>query len=288
MELAQHARALSWVSWWPVALGTLVLYVPTYYDMAHTLWNTDEGAHGPMVVGVSLWLIWRRRFALANGSQRRVVMGTALLVAGLLAYVIGRSQGVMLLEAGSQFAVLGGILLAVCGSQALRAYLFPLFFLLFSAPLPGFLVDSLTSPLKQAVSDVAERLLYFGGYPIARDGVMLAVGQYQLLVADACSGLHSLFSLSALGLLYIHLMAYRSPLHNGLLVLSILPIAIATNVVRVILLVLVTYHFGDSAAQGFIHGFAGIAMFAIALAALFALDGIFRSFIVDRLGHPLR
>jgi exosortase len=116
----------------------------------------------------------------------------------------------------------------------------------------------------------------------------LAVGQYQLMVADACSGLHSLFSLSALGLLYVHLMAYRSRLHNGLLVGSILPIAVVTNFIRVIVLVLVTFHFGDAAAQGFVHGFAGLAMFAIALSVIFVLDGFFRWFIVRRLKVPLR
>jgi exosortase B len=289
MELARNPAPCNWLAWWPVALGLLALYGPTYYDMAHTLWNTEEQAHGPMVVGVSLWLMWQRRFALAeSGDRPRVALGSAVLVCGLLIYAVGRSQDAMLLEAGSQIPVLGGVLLAACGRRAVRAFAFPLFFLIFSVPLPGLLVDSLTAPLKQFVSVAAEWLLYAAGYPIARNGVMLAIGQYQLLVADACSGLHSLFSLSALGLLYIYLMAYRSRTHNILLLASVLPIAVVTNVIRVVLLVLVTYYFGDAAAQGFIHGFAGLAMFAIALAVLFTLDGLFRWFITDRLRLPLR
>jgi exosortase B len=211
-----------------------------------------------------------------------------LLVCGLVIYAIGRSQSVTLFEVGSQIPVLAGVLLAVCGWHATRLFAFPLFFLLFSAPPPGLLVDSLTSPLKQIVSTIAEHLLYVTGYPVARDGVMLVVGQYHLLVADACSGLHSLFSLSALGLLYVYLMAYRSGLHKGFLLASIVPIALATNVIRVILLVLVTYHFGDSPAQGFIHGFAGLAMFVIALTILFAFDGVIRWFIARHLRLPLR
>ena len=288
MALARNAVPCNWLPWWPVAIGLLALYGPTYYDLAHTLWNTDEGAHGPMVVAVSLWLMWQQRLAVFSGSHPRAVEGCAVLLLGLLIYAVGRSQSVTLLELGSQIVVLSGILLAVCGWRTVRTFAFPILFLLFAAPPPGILVDSLTAPLKQFISAAAAGLLYAVGYPVARDGVVLAVGQYQLMVADACSGLHSLFSLSALGLLYVHLMAYRSRLHNGLLVASILPIAVVTNFIRVIVLVLVTFHFGDAAAQGFVHGFAGLAMFAIALSVIFVLDGFFRWFIVRRLKVPLR
>src|SRR5207344_1473437 len=100
-------------------------------------------------------------------------------------------------------------------------------------------------------SSAAENILHAAGYPIGRTGVVLIVGQYQLLVADACSGLNSMFSLSALGFLYLYLMRRASVLHNALIVASILPIAFAANIVRVLVLILVTYHFGDAAGQGF-------------------------------------
>ncbi len=141
-------------------------------------------------------------------------------------------------------------------------------------PLPGVIVDALTNPLKRHVSEIAEFLLYAVGYPIARSGVTLTIGQYQLLVADACSGLHSLYSLSALGLLYLYLMQHKSVLRNVVIGAAILPIAFGANVIRVMFLVLVTYHFGDEAGQGFLHGFAGMVLFVAALALLFALDSL--------------
>jgi exosortase/archaeosortase family protein len=101
---------------------------------------------------------------------------------------------------------------------------------------------------------------------------MITVGRYELLVADACSGLNSMFSLAALGALFIHIMGRKGRLHTAVLVLSILPIAFAANIVRVISLVLLTYHFGDAAGQGFLHGAAGILLMLVALAAFFALD----------------
>jgi exosortase len=95
-----------------------------------------------------------------------------------------------------------------------------------------------------------------------------------MLVADACSGLHSMYSLSALGTLFVYIMARRSKLHNAIMLASILPIAFAANIVRVIAPVLITYRFGDAAGQGFLHGAAGIMLMLVALMLFFAMDAL--------------
>jgi exosortase len=141
-------------------------------------------------------------------------------------------------------------------------------------PLPGVLVDAITGPLKQWISTIVVAILYAVGYPIAQAGVILSIGQYQLLVADACSGLHSMFSLAALGTLFMYIMGRKSRLHNAIMLVSILPIAFIANICRVIVLVLVTYHLGDEAGQGFLHGAAGFVLMLVALAAFFALDAL--------------
>jgi exosortase len=142
-------------------------------------------------------------------------------------------------------------------------------------PVPQAVIDAITGALKQNVSVLAENILYSAGYPIARSGVVLTIGQYQLLVADACSGLNSMFSLSALGLLYLYLTNSGSTVRNAVLLAAILPTAFVANVVRVMVLVLVTYYLGDEAGQGFVHGFAGMILFLIALVTLFAVDGTY-------------
>ena len=109
---------------------------------------------------------------------------------------------------------------------------------------------------------------------------MLSIGPYQLLVADACSGLRSLISTSAIGLLYVYLTGHRSVLRNGVLVASLLPIAFAANVIRVLVLVLVTFYLGDAAGQGFIHGMAGILLFVVGLIVLVALDALLGVWVV--------
>lgn len=260
---------------WPVLLGMMVLYVPSFYDLAYGLWNTEEQAHGPLILAITFYLFWQKRSILmASTDNSNPWSGSLILLLGLLFYVVGRSQEILIFEIGSIILVLMGTLFIIKGIGVVRQTLFPLLFIAFMIPLPGFLVDAITGPLKQAISLIAEQMLYWAGYPIARVGVSLHIGQYQLLVADACSGLHSLFSLFAVGLLYQHLMAYKNWKHRLLLFLTIIPVAFFANVVRVIILVLITYYMGDEAGQGFLHGAAGIVMFTVAILLFFILDSL--------------
>jgi exosortase len=121
---------------------------------------------------------------------------------------------------------------------------------------------------------VAASWLHSAGYPIGRAGVILTIGPYQLLVADACAGLNSMFTLEALGLLYMNLMGYTSVVRNILLAILVLPISFFANIIRVIILILVTYYFGDEAGQGFVHGFAGMVLFTVGLTLILAVDVI--------------
>jgi exosortase B len=283
LETKLAGKPVAWLEWVPVAAGLLVLYVPTFYNAATSYWETEENAHGPIILAVILWLLWRKRAAFSAASADSApASGIALLVFGLLFYVVGRSFDVVLFEIGALAPILAGVLLAMRGWKFLRAFWFPLMFVAFMVPLPGTFTDALTGPLKQHVSVIAEQVLYTSGYPIARNGVTLTVGQYQLLVADACSGLNTMFSLSALGVLFMYLTARVSVLHNAIMLASILPIAFVANVIRVLVLILITYHFGDEAGQGYLHGSAGIVLLMAALIALLGLDAILARVIKPR------
>ncbi len=271
------------LDWVPVAAGLLVLFVPTFYDAATTFWHTDENAHAPIILAVIVWLVWRKRAALfAEEYEPAPAPGIALLVFGLLFYVVGRSQQIALFEIGALAPIMGGVLLAMRGWSTLREFAFPVMFVVFMLPLPGTFTDALTGPLKQQVSAIAEQILYLAGYPIARNGVVLTVGQYEMLVADACSGLNTMFSLTALGVLFMYITGRKSVLHNAIMLASILPIAFIANVVRVLVLILITYHFGDEAGQGYLHGSAGIVLLLAAVAALLLLDTVLAKLIRPR------
>jgi exosortase B len=266
-----------------MGVGFLAMYMPSYIGLANTIWTDSEEMHGPIVMGVAAWVLYgmRNQFLGIDEKASRKLVGGIVFAMGLFTFFVGKVLGILVFEIGSQLLVVAGMLILVGGYSLLRQAIFPLVFLLFMVPLPGNLVDSLTGSLKQVVSVIAEQILYMAGYPIARSGVTITIGQYQLLVADACSGLKSMFSLSAIGFLYIYLVKHTSKLRNSLLIASLLPIAFAANIIRVLVLILVTYHFGDAAGQGFVHDFAGLILFVLAIFLLASFDSF-----LGLLGNP--
>lgn len=253
-------------------LGFLCLFLPVYAWALETIWQTEEHGHGTIVLAVIVWLFYRDREAILARIGPGSPTGWLLLLPGLAIYLAGRALDLSIFVFASQMPILTGLALLLGGRGLLARIWFPLLYLVFMIPLPGFVIDAATASLKQHVSVLAEELLYALGYPIARTGVTLTVGQYQLLVADACSGLNSMFSLSALGVLYMYIVQRKSVLHNAVMLLLISPIAFTANIIRVIILVLITYHLGDEAGQGFLHGLAGMVLMLVALMSFIAVD----------------
>ena len=271
------------MEWVPVLMGLAAMYLPTFVDLFSGLWQSDEQFHGPIILAVCLYLFWSLRNTIqAAPVAPRPGIAWPLIAIGLVAYILGRSQDIILFELGSLLWILTGLLLLQRGTQALKACWFPIFFMFFMIPLPGPIVDMLTLPMKTFVSWATEHVLYALDYPISRNGVILYLGQYQLLVAEACAGLHTLFSLEALGLLYLHLTRHESWGRNTALAILIIPISLTANTIRVMTLSLITYHFGDEAGQGFLHGFAGMVLFISALILIMALDSLIQYIITRR------
>jgi exosortase B len=260
-----------------VTAALLVLYIPVFYDLLHGVWTTPDEGHGPIVLLVAAWLIWRRRAdVLAAPALDAPVRGWVCLLLALCLFVLGRSQDLLTLEVGALPCIVLALLLLLKGPAAVRLAAFPLVFLLFMVPLPGVFVDALTQPMARAVSNAAEQILFWLGYPVARSGVVLQLGPYQLLVAEACAGLRSLFALEAMGLLYLNLRGQRSLTRNLMFVVLIVPIAIAANVIRVVSLALITYYLGDQAGQGFLHEFSGLVLYCAALILIVGADSFAR------------
>lgn len=263
-----------------LGVGLLALYVPTYLKLAEQIWSQEGQGHGPVMLALTGWLVWQRLPTLARVMPKpATATGTVLFVLGLLLYILGKSQDFPEFETGSQLFVFIGLLLIYRGWAGLKVMWFPLFFLIFLIPLPQILVAAVTAPLKAGVSVVAEAILYHLGYPMGRTGVTLIIGQYRLLVADACAGLNSIFALEAIGVFYLSMMQYTNQWRNIALATLVLPISFVSNVCRVIILVLVTYYFGDEAGQGFVHGFAGILLFMVATALTIGIDTIIGLFV---------
>jgi len=286
--------------WWPVLAGLALLFVPTLAGLFSGAWISEEQGHGPIIFGLALWLIYRKwpeahfqpvqPIQPAQPAGRTVAgrAGWAVLAGGLACYILGRSQQILMFEIASIILVLAAVVLVKRGAAFLRVLWFPFFFMLFMVPLPAEVVAAVTMPMKMAVSWATEHLLFAAGYPISRAGVILQIGQYQLLVADACAGLQTLLTLEALGLFYLNLMRHPSAVRNIGLALFIVPISFSANVIRVIVLTLITYYFGDAAGQGFLHGFAGMVLFVTALVLILSIDTALQWWIRRRAGRLTR
>jgi exosortase len=259
----------------PLLLGFAVLAVPTIVTLGQQVWSKESGAHGPIVLGTGFWLIWRklpelRRMAKPGNNW----LTAAILAVGLTSYIFGRAYDYISIEVTGLYAVGVAMLHALFGFRALVRNWFPLFYLAFLVPPPGWLMDGLTAPLKLFVSYVTTAGLQLIGVPVFREGVTLMVAQYQLLVEDACSGMNSITGLVAISLFYIYLLRNASWRYSIVLVALVIPIAIIANIIRVATLVLLTYFFGDAVAQGFLHMAAGLLLFTSALALVFLVDHI--------------
>lgn len=258
-------------------VGLLLFSVPTMMFVVEQSWSGEEGAHGPIVLLTGLWLLHRRWREVSDYAVPAPSGIVWLLLAILIPLqIFARITQIVEIEGYLMYAAVLVILYSIVGFEVMKRLWFPLFYLAFIFPPPETLVAFVTVPMKIWLSEAAIWFLTLFGYPIGGEGVRIYIGQYELLVAAACSGINSIISLSAISLFYIYMRHQARWRYALLLVLLIVPVALIANFFRVLILILLTYHAGEAAAQGFLHNFAGIVMFAIALMTIFGLDLILK------------
>lgn len=263
-------------------------YMPTFITLAQGPWQTEQEGHGPLIIAAAIWLVWQSRDRLrATSIAPSPLLGWLSLLGGLAILIVSRNQDIWFTEVASELPVLGGCVLILAGWPILRILAFPIVFLIFSAPAPGWMVDAATVPLKVLISDLVTNGLYALGYPVAQNGVVIQIGPYQLLVQDACSGMNSIFALSAIGVFYVYAFRWHEKIRGLILIALIIPITIVANFLRVVALVLIAYYFGVEKIEGFIHDMTGIALFVVAVALMFMCDSLI-SLAADLVGRMRR
>lgn len=257
-------------------IGAAALVLPTMFQVGEFNWTTEQGGHGPIVLATGLWLLWRElKSSPAPRKPGNLWFGSIAVAVLLAVYGISRITGILEIEALAMYGaiIMGAYLLF--GGALIRSIWFPLLYLALTLPPPDSVVAAVTQPIKIAISQWAVSLLHFLGYPIASSGVTIQIAQYELLVAAACAGLNSIISLGAICLFYGYLRHRTNFAAFAVIALSVIPIAVFSNFIRVLILILITYYLGEAAAQGFLHDFAGLTMFAVALFTVFVIDSLF-------------
>jgi exosortase len=259
---------------------TLLLVATLYWTvlpkLVHDWWNDPNFSHGFLVPLFSAWLIWERRAELrAFASRGTLLPGIFLVLIGVSMLVVGKAGGEYFTMRSSLVFVMGGLFWIVFGGEGFRLCLFPLAFLFFMVPIPYILYDAIAFPLKMIASWFGEHSLTLVGVPVFREGNIIVLPNLQLEVADACSGIRSLVSLMALATVSAYFMTLGFA-RGGVLFLSAIPISIATNSIRIFVTGVLSYKFGQKAAEGFFHEFSGWVVFLLGALLIVSLGLILR------------
>jgi exosortase len=254
-----------------VAIALLLfVYGPILYYMAEH-WNTvADYSHGFLIAPLALYFAWERKPQLKRARIEPSWWGLVPLALSTLTLVVGR-LGVELMNMRISFVLaLIGIVLLLLGRQVFKILAFPLFFLFLMVPLPQSLVNPIAFPLQLIAADWAVQVLYYLQIPALREGNIIHLPNTTLFVAEACSGLRSLMALITLGVVFAYFFR-KSWGERIIIVASAIPIAIIVNALRVTITGILTYHFGEKAADGAIHEFQGLITFGAAFLLLLVL-----------------
>lgn len=273
------ADAITRDRWYLALLLPLLaaVYATVVPDMVGQ-WSEDPNySHGFLVPLIAGYFLYQKWPVLLVTPARPSNTGLAVILGSLALLVVGIAGTEYFTMRSSLVFLLAGIVLYSFGWQVLKVLALPIGFLLFMVPLPYIVYDAVAFPLKLFITKISVFVLKAMGIIVWREGNIIMFPQTVLEVADACSGLRSLMSLLALSVA-LAFFSQKNNLRRMLLVLSAIPIAILTNMLRVIFTGFLAQYYGAAAAEGFFHEFAGMAVFAMAMLLLLGTGAILRKF----------
>ncbi len=262
--------------WLPVsalAAVFVLLYWPALNEFVYDWWHDDNYSHGFLIPLISGYLIWQKREVLQNVEIRQNRWGLVLLGFGLALNILGSAAAEWYSVRFSMIPTLMGLVLYFGGSAMLRLVWFPIAFMVFAIPLPYTLFRTLTFPLQLFSTKVTHHLITAAGVPALRQGNILHLPGYSLEVVEACSGLRSMITLSALAAVFAY-MTPGGPVRKLLLFSAAIPIAIVANIVRLLVTCLGALLISSSFAEGFLHEFSGVLVFLVGLTLFFMIGSL--------------
>jgi exosortase len=277
-ESAPQIRASEWL----LAGAVLVVFLPALIALVGVWTSVDYYSHGFLVPLVAYWAASRSRdrFSILKNRDRRAVVAA---IAVVLLYATGLASGSVSLQGLALVAAVANFAFYLGGSQGLWVLGFPLAFLVFMVPLPPDWLTPLIVNLQLLVSYTAVDLLGWFGSAVARSGnvIRLPAGD-SLFVAEACSGITSLVTLTPLAIVLAyfteHTLARRLTI-----IFAVVPAAMLGNLLRVIVTVRAAERHGAEAATGnWLHELGGLIAFALACLALIGLGALMRVFAPAR------
>ncbi|MFT5387100.1 MAG: exosortase [Lysobacterales bacterium] len=260
-----------------ILLATVVMlcaYMPTLQWMWDRWMSRDSYySHGPLIPFVTIYLIWQLKDELIKIERKESKWALGLIIAGVGLHLVSAVLRIYFSSAYAMLLVFVGIILYFYGTEIFKKIAFPVLFLAFMLPLPEVVIINVSFKLKMFAAELATEALNGMRIPAIREGSLIKMAHAQVVVDDVCSGLRSLISLTALGSIFAYWL--NGPFWKRVLVFSsTVPVAIFTNMIRVIFLSVVSEIWGAHHIEGFIHDASGFVVFGIAFIILYVINKV--------------
>ncbi|HKT73910.1 MAG TPA: VPLPA-CTERM-specific exosortase XrtD [Steroidobacteraceae bacterium] len=243
-------------------VAALLLFAPALGEL-YGIWNAQpEYSYGILIPALSAFLVWRERDRIRGLTFTGSWYGLPLIFLGLLLRLVGELSTMPTITHYAILLVLYGLILGLAGAAIFRQLLMPLLILVFMVPLPPFLSEQLSLQLQLLSSQIGVWVIRAAGISVFVEGNLIDLGNYQLQVAEACSGLRYLFPLMTLAFLIAY--TFRGPLWKRAIVfISSIPITILMNSLRIGIIGITVDRWGSKMAEGLLHEFEGWVIFMI-------------------------
>lgn len=266
-ELKVNFPTISQIKLLALLILVMVLFAPFMFGLIETWSTNDDYSHGFFVIPISLYMVWQKRQKLLSLPIKPSWMGFPVFIGGVMVYFICIVTRFHTLTYLSVILVILGLLLFLAGTHLTRELLLPVLFLLFMFPIPSAYYILITNPLKLMITKISAQIIYLIGIPVSRDGNLLFFANSQLEVAEACSGVRSLYSYLMLGCVFA--LMSNKPATKIILFVSTIPLAFMVNVIRVTGTGILSHYYGSQVAQGFFHEFSGFILFGLGFVFLY-------------------
>lgn len=249
----------------------IATFEPILAVRIHQYGEKPQYSHCFLIPVVSALWIYERQDTLARVARGPSRWGAVLLLVGLATYLVARLNPVNTLQHAGMLITLTGIVWTVWGGRLTRALAFPLGYLWLTLPPPNRWDEAIVQPLQANATTVSEHVFQAFGWAVVRQGNVLQLPGLKLLVEEACSGVHSLYALVALGVAWVFFVP-RPPWLRALLVAATVPVAVLANSIRVVATGVLAYKVDPDYARGLTHSTTGMITFAIGLLLFLAVD----------------
>ena len=252
------------------ALLLILVYWPTFiwmnarFDEAESYYS-----HGYLVPLVFAYLIWKKKDELRKCAIKPFDLALLIFVPALLIHLLAYFFEINFVSGFTLIAAVFGLVLYLYGTAITKKIIFPISFLIFAVPLPQVMIINISFKMKMMAASAATAIVNLMGIHAVRDGsIVYLKSDTSLTIGSPCSGLSSLIALTALGALYAYIVKMSRARKIMLFLLSI-PIALAANILRIVLLLVVGFAYDAKVATGpFVHGFLAFLLYVFAFAGL--------------------